>query len=213
MVLKQLIFINFSQKWVVLDKSFFFKKRTTNKYKKRKHPVVQQCFVKFCAKFRGKPESHSGADGRGTWQPSIFTYFASSSQSKFSWHSSFNLARTTCFFYWCYIFRFVIFLYWKYQYRMKTYVKLVLHYLFNWIRFLEIKKLCNVIAENLTFSKNRKLISISWEVWTCSNFSFNWKWKLMNRIRHGRKNVVGKEKFELIWKRIYLCKSNQFACY
>ena len=75
-----------------------------------------------------------------------------------------------------------------------------LHYPFNWIRFLEINKLCNVIAKNLTFSTNQKLISISWKVWTCSNFSTNWKWKWMNRIRHGRKNLEGKQKFELIWK-------------
>ena len=92
-------------------------------------------------------------------------------------------------------------------------IKRALHYPFNWIRFLEINKLCNVIAENLTFSTNRKLISISWKVWTCSNFSTNWKWKWMNRIRHGRRNVVGKQKFELIWKVTYLYKSNQFACY
>ena len=77
-------------------------------------------------------------------------------------------------------------------------LKRALHYPFNWIRFLEINKLCNVIAKNLTFSANRKLISISWKVWTCSNFSTNWKWKWMNRIRHGRKNVVRKQKFEWI---------------
>ena len=76
----------------------------------------------------------------------------------------------------------------------------VLHCPFNWTRYLEIKKLCSVIAENLIFSTNRKLISISWKVWTYSNFSTNWKWKWMNRIWHGRKNVVGKQKFELIWR-------------
>ena len=44
----------------------------------------------------------------------------------------------------------------------KRILKRALHYPFHWIRFLEIKKLCNVVAENLTFSTNRKLISISW---------------------------------------------------
>ena len=86
-----------------------------------------------------------------------------------------------------------------------------LNYPFNWIQFLEINKLCDVIAKNLTFSTNWKLISISWKVWTCSNFSTNWKWKWMNRIQHGRKNVVGEQKFELIWKIIYLYKS--ITCY
>ena len=43
-------------------------------------------------------------------------------------------------------------------------------------------------------------------------FFNNWKWKWMNRIRHRRKNVVGKQKFELIWK-VISNKSNQFACY
>ena len=74
-------------------------------------------------------------------------------------------------------------------------LKGALHYPFNWIRFLEINKLCNLMAKNLTFSTNRKLFSISW------------KWKWMNRIRHRRENVVRKQKFELIWKIIYLYKS------
>ena len=38
----------------------------------------------------------------------LFPCFASSSPLKFSWNASFNLARSTCFFYWCYIFSFVI---------------------------------------------------------------------------------------------------------
>ena len=79
-------------------------------------------------------------------------------------------------------------------------VKRALHYPFNWIRFLEMNKLCNVIAKNLTFSTNRKLISISWKVSTCSNISTNWKWKWMNHISHGRKNVLEKRRFKLIWK-------------
>ena len=73
-----------------------------------------------------------------------------------------------------------------------SWIKRALHYPFNWIPFLQINKLCNVIAKNLTFLTNRKLISISWKVWTCSSFSTNWKWKWMNGIRHGSKNVVGK---------------------
>ena len=40
---------------------------------------------------------------RGTWQPMIFSYFASGSPLTFSWPSSFNLARSTCSFYWRYI--------------------------------------------------------------------------------------------------------------
>ena len=67
----------------------------------------------------------------------------------------------------------------------KRILKWTLHYPFNWIRFLEINKLCSVITEHLTFSTNWKLISISW----CPNFSTNWKWKWMNRIRRGKKNV------------------------
>ena len=74
-------------------------------------------------------------------------------------------------------------------------IKGALHDPFNWIRFLEINKSCNLMAENLTFSTNRKLFSISW------------KWKWMNRIRHRRENVVRKQKFDLIWKIIYLYKS------
>ena len=69
---------------------------------------VQQWFVKRCTKFQGKRANCSGTGARGTWQPMIFTYYASSSPSKFSWDSSFNLARSTCSFYWCYIFSFVI---------------------------------------------------------------------------------------------------------
>ena len=39
-------------------------------------------------------------------------------------------------------------------------IKRALHYSFNWIRFLEINKLRNVITKKLTFSANPKLISI-----------------------------------------------------
>ena len=44
---------------------------------------VQQYFVKLLTKFQGKRASRSGTGARGTWQPRIFTYFASSSPSKF----------------------------------------------------------------------------------------------------------------------------------
>ena len=46
-----------------------------------------------------KLASRSGTGARGTWQPMIFTCFGSSSPSKFSSHYSFNLARSTCFFF------------------------------------------------------------------------------------------------------------------
>ena len=76
------------------------------------------------------------------------------------------------------------------------------HYTIHLIEFnfLKIWNLCNVIAKKLTFLTNRKFISISWKVWTCLNFSTSWKWKWLNRIWHGRKIVVGKQKFELIWE-------------
>ena len=63
--------------------------------------------MKLCTKFQGKRASRSGTGARGTWQPMIFTYFASSSRSKFSWQSLFNLDRNTCSLYWCNIFSFV----------------------------------------------------------------------------------------------------------
>ena len=44
--------------------------------------LVQQCFVKLCTEFQGKWASCSGTGAWGTWQPMIFTYFASSSPSK-----------------------------------------------------------------------------------------------------------------------------------
>ena len=53
-----------------------------------------------------KLASRSGTGARGTWQPMIFTCFDSSSPSKFCWHYSFNLARSTCFFSWYCIFYF-----------------------------------------------------------------------------------------------------------
>ena len=66
--------------------------------------------MKLCTRFQDKRTNRSGTGARGTWQPISFTYFASSSPSKFSWHSSFNLAsRNTCSFYWCIIFSFLIF--------------------------------------------------------------------------------------------------------
>ena len=55
-------------------------------------------------KFQSKRASRPGTGARRTWQPMIFTCFAASSPLKFSWHSSFNLARRTCSFYWYYLF-------------------------------------------------------------------------------------------------------------
>ena len=65
------------------------------------------------------------------------------------------------------------------QQRQRTFYfdcfKQVLHYLFNWNQFLVINflKLYNAITKNVTLSKNRKLISVNWKLWTWtySNFS------------------------------------------
>ena len=55
------------------------KNADTRFYKKRRHP-----FLKPCTKFQGKGDSRSGTGARGTWQPTIFTYFALSLPLKFS---------------------------------------------------------------------------------------------------------------------------------
>ena len=47
---------------------------------------------------------------------------------------------------------------------MWVFVKQALHYPFNWIRFLEMNKLRNVIMKKLRFSTNQKLIPINWNV-------------------------------------------------
>ena len=69
---------------------------------------MSKCFVKLCTKFQGKRACHSSTGTWTTWQPISFTYFASSLSSKFSRHSSFNLARNTCSINWCYNFPYVI---------------------------------------------------------------------------------------------------------
>ena len=74
---------------------FFKKKRTNNNYEKRGHTFVEIVFLEIL---------HKISSQRGTWQLIIFTYFASSSALKLSRHFSFNLARSTYSFYWCYIF-------------------------------------------------------------------------------------------------------------
>ena len=45
-----------------------------------------------------------GTGSLKTSQPVIFTYFASSLSWNFCKHSSFNLTRNACPFYWCYTF-------------------------------------------------------------------------------------------------------------
>ena len=101
-----------------LDQTYSIKK-TANNYKKCGQQW-QHCFVKLCTKFQGKPASRSGTGARWTYQPMIFTCFTSSSPSEFSWHSSFNLARSTCSFCWCYIFFFCNHFYLKYKYIRKN---------------------------------------------------------------------------------------------
>ena len=107
LVLKQLILYIFHKKEMFWIKLNLLKIKNYN-LKKSGHSFRQHCFVKLCRKFQSKRASCSGTGVRGTWQPMIFTYFTSSSSSKFSWHSSFNLARSTYSYYWCYIFTFVI---------------------------------------------------------------------------------------------------------
>ena len=64
--------------------------------------------MNLCTKLQGTRASSSGTAARGTCQPMILIYSPSSSPSKFSWQSSFNLARSTCSFYSCYTFSFAI---------------------------------------------------------------------------------------------------------
>ena len=91
-------------KGYIFQTDSFKNKKATNNYNKRRQPFVQQCFLKLCIKFWGKWASSAGTGARGIWQLMIFTFFAFGSPLNFSWHSSFNLARSTCSFYWCYIF-------------------------------------------------------------------------------------------------------------
>ena len=91
-----------NKNWFVLDQTYFFENKEL--LKKYGHPFVQQCFLKCCTNLQGGQTCHPGNGAMGTWQPMIlYTYFTSSSSWKFSWDSSFNLARSICSFYWCYI--------------------------------------------------------------------------------------------------------------
>ena len=93
---------------IIIGYNFVASLKTKNyyNYENGGQHFVQQCFLKLCTKFQGKRASRSGAGAWGTWQPMIFTCFASSLPLKFSWRSSFNLATCTCSFYWWYIFPF-----------------------------------------------------------------------------------------------------------
>ena len=73
---------------------------------------------------------------------------------------------------------------------------------------------CHLLHHSLSFVITRCIThchSLSFVVTQCTSrlsfykrsFSTNWKWKWMNRIQHGKKDVVGKEKFELSWKIIH----------
>ena len=73
---------------------------------------------------------------------------------------------------------------------------------------------CHSLYHSLSFVITRCIThchSLSFVVTQCTSrlsfykrsFSTNWKWKWMNRIQHGKKDVVGKQKFELSWKIIH----------
>ena len=49
-----------------------------------------------------------------------------------------------------------------------------LHYPINCIWFLEFNELYSVLAKAPAFPTNQCLVSTSWKVQTCSNFSTNW---------------------------------------
>ena len=100
-----------------MDQTYSFKHKNLRTITKTRTPFCTVVFCETLPKFQSKRASRSGTGSRGTWKPMIFTYFPSSSPLKFSWHSSFNLARSTCSLYWryistcslywCYIFSFV----------------------------------------------------------------------------------------------------------
>ena len=87
----KIIFIYFLWKWVVSDETYSFKDKELLIILKNADTLLYDSV---------------SLTSWGTWQPMIFTYFASTSPLKFYWYSSFNLARSMFSFYWCYIFSF-----------------------------------------------------------------------------------------------------------
>ena len=89
--------------WIKL---FFLKKkkektRTTNNYKKCGHPFVQQCLLKLY-KISRQTEKIWRSGNMAIYDFHLFRFqFAIKILPTF-----FNLARSTCSFYWCYIFFF-----------------------------------------------------------------------------------------------------------
>ena len=73
--------------------------------------IITNSATSFCAavfrytqlKFSRQTDKPLWYGTRGTWQPMVFSYFASSSPLKISWPSSFNSATSACSVYWRYI--------------------------------------------------------------------------------------------------------------
>ena len=89
-----------------MDQTCSFKNRELLIIKENANILLYSSLFWNSTKFQGKRASRFGTGARGIWQSVIFTYFFSSSPLRFLWHISFNLARSTCSFYWCYIFSF-----------------------------------------------------------------------------------------------------------
>ena len=121
LVLKQLIFIYFSEKWVVLDQTYSFENRELLIIAKNADTLLYSSLSwNSVQNFKTSRQTVLVLMLGVLIQPMIFIYFSFSSPLKFSWHSPFNLAGSTRSFYWCYIFFFWIFVILKYQYSRKN---------------------------------------------------------------------------------------------
>ena len=141
-----------------MDQTYSFKTRELLAITKNAGTLLYSSVSWNCTQFQGKRASRSGTGARRTWQPIIFTYFASSSPSKFSWYSSFNVAGSTCSFNWCYIFSFDHF-YQKYQYRRESACDFTAFEYFCFWSFLlkiSIQKEKHVILQLLVTYKKKK---------------------------------------------------------
>ena len=102
LILKQLIFIYFSWKWIALDQTYSFENRKILIITKNADTLLY-------SSLSWNSEQIFKANGLAVLVLALeehdkLWFFASSSPLKLSWHSSFNSARSACSFYWCYIF-------------------------------------------------------------------------------------------------------------
>ena len=143
--------------------------------------------MKRCTKFQVIRANRSGTGALGTWQHDNLWFsfiFTSSSPLKFSWYSSFHIARSTCTFFWCHIFSFEYL--WSKNINTERKTHVILQLLVNIRRRKYWKNNINVQKQPLEDFYKKTVLkgkNLSWSLFLIKLFQYNFPVNIAKFLR------------------------------